>query len=189
MSIQSELTRLTNAKAAIQAAIEGKGVTVPSGTLLDGMASLIESIEAGVGSSGTKLEISTITPSEKIYESNKLTVTHGLGAIPKFVAVMTIDTINKASFGVQFSAIYLPNRYSIGTTNLIYSVGAFYGNSYWDVGSYEFNGFAFSEANIYVNSYSPVSSMTDNSIELCGIYTNSMAGLLAGKTYFLFIGG
>ena len=51
MSIQTELTRLTNAKAAIQTAIEGKGVTVPSGTLLDGMAALIESIEAGGGSS------------------------------------------------------------------------------------------------------------------------------------------
>ena len=47
MSIQTELTRLTNAKAAIQTAIEGKGVTVPSGTLLDGMAALIESIQAG----------------------------------------------------------------------------------------------------------------------------------------------
>ncbi|MGN1129625.1 MAG: hypothetical protein ACI4T6_11825 [Candidatus Flemingiibacterium sp.] len=49
MSIQTELARLTNAKAAIQAAIEGKGVTVPDGTLLDGMASLIEGIEAGGG--------------------------------------------------------------------------------------------------------------------------------------------
>lgn len=47
MSIQSELTRITNAKAAIKTAIEGKGVTVPAGTLLDGIASLIESIEAG----------------------------------------------------------------------------------------------------------------------------------------------
>ena len=47
MSIQTELTRLTNAKAAIKTAIESKGVTVPSDTLLDGMASLIESIEAG----------------------------------------------------------------------------------------------------------------------------------------------
>lgn len=51
MSIQSEITRLTDAKAAIKTAIEGKGVTVPSGTLLDGMASLIESIEAGGDSS------------------------------------------------------------------------------------------------------------------------------------------
>lgn len=49
MSIQTELTRITNAKAAIKAAIEGKGVSVPDGTLLDGMASLIESIEAGGG--------------------------------------------------------------------------------------------------------------------------------------------
>ena len=53
MSIQTELTRLTNAKAAIKTAIEGKGVTVPDTTLLDGMAALIESIEAGGGGSGT----------------------------------------------------------------------------------------------------------------------------------------
>ena len=49
MSIQTEFTRITNAKAAVKAAIEGKGVTVPDGTLLDGMAPLIESIEAGGG--------------------------------------------------------------------------------------------------------------------------------------------
>lgn len=49
MSIQTELSRIINAKAAIRAAIEGKGVTVPDGTLLDGMAALIESIEAGGG--------------------------------------------------------------------------------------------------------------------------------------------
>ena len=49
MSIQSEITRLANAKTAIATAIEGKGVTVPVSTLLDGMAALIESIEAGGG--------------------------------------------------------------------------------------------------------------------------------------------
>ena len=54
MSIQTELARLTNAKAAIQTAIEGKGVTVPDGTLLDGMAALIESIEAGGGGGATE---------------------------------------------------------------------------------------------------------------------------------------
>lgn len=47
MSIQTELTRITNAKAAIKTAIEGKGVTVPDGTLLDGMAALIQGISAG----------------------------------------------------------------------------------------------------------------------------------------------
>ena len=47
MSIQTELTRITNAKAAIKAAIEGKGVTVPTGTKLDGLAALVEAISAG----------------------------------------------------------------------------------------------------------------------------------------------
>ena len=52
MSIQTDLTRIKNAKAAIKAAVEGKGVTVPDGTLLDGMAALIESIEVGGGGGG-----------------------------------------------------------------------------------------------------------------------------------------
>ena len=47
MSIQTQIDRLASAKAAIKTAIEGKGVTVPDGTLLDGMAALIGSIEAG----------------------------------------------------------------------------------------------------------------------------------------------
>ena len=67
MSIQSELTRLTDAKAAIKTAIEGKGVTVPDATLLDGMASLIESIEVGGSSDYTPFELvtmGTIIPTE-----------------------------------------------------------------------------------------------------------------------------
>lgn len=63
MSVQSEITRLENAKAAIKAAIEGKGVTVPDATLLDGMAALIESIEAGGGSPfGEKVFCGLYTP-------------------------------------------------------------------------------------------------------------------------------
>ena len=61
MRIQTELSRIINAKAAIVAAIEGKGVTVPDGTLLDGMAALIESIEAGGGGAG-ELFHTEITP-------------------------------------------------------------------------------------------------------------------------------
>ena len=69
MSIQTELTRITNAKTAIKAAIEGKGVTVPAGTLLDGMAALIESIEAGGGEEtlfGTYFETGSIIPASDI---------------------------------------------------------------------------------------------------------------------------
>ena len=49
MSTANEITRLGNAKAAIAAAIKEKGVTVPSGTKLDGMAALIGQIETGGG--------------------------------------------------------------------------------------------------------------------------------------------
>lgn len=49
MSAQSEIMRLANAKTAIATAIEGKGVTVPEGTKLDGMAALVEAISAGGG--------------------------------------------------------------------------------------------------------------------------------------------
>lgn len=69
MSIQTELTRITNAKAAIKAAVEGKGVTVPNGTLLDGLAALIESIEAGVGadiSPWIDMVTFSITPAEDL---------------------------------------------------------------------------------------------------------------------------
>lgn len=68
MSVQSEITRITNAKAAIKTAIEGKGVTVPDGTLLDGMAALIAGIEAGGGGSVepfTKIISGTITFAER----------------------------------------------------------------------------------------------------------------------------
>ena len=78
MSIQTELTRIINAKAAIKAAIEGKGVTVPDGTLLDGMAALIESIEASGG--GMKVEVFSITPANNMpageYEIGETTITN-----------------------------------------------------------------------------------------------------------------
>ena len=82
MSIQTELTRITNAKAAIKTAIEGKGVTVPDGTLLDGMAALIESIEAGGG--GTPLSMFDISIGEFVPASSEYTVTvdTGWGAAP-----------------------------------------------------------------------------------------------------------
>ena len=44
MSIASEITRLQGAKAAIKAAIEAKGVSVPSETTLDGYATKIAEI-------------------------------------------------------------------------------------------------------------------------------------------------
>ena len=89
MSIQTELTRITNAKAAIKAAIEGKGVTVPDATLLDGMAALIESIQAG-GGGGGGLKVSTGTYTSAA-NTAYITVQHTLGVIPTFAFVYVLD--------------------------------------------------------------------------------------------------
>lgn len=82
MSVQSEITRLENAKAAIKAAIEGKGVTVPDATLLDGMASLIESIVAGGG--GFQVALGTFTPAEtkSLNSLPPISIEHNAGFTP-----------------------------------------------------------------------------------------------------------
>ena len=93
MSIQTELTRIINAKAAIKTAIEGKGVTVPDGTLLDGMAALIESIEAG-GGGGINATAGTITVSSDVAD---YVLTHGLGEVPKFFFIGMMGSYNVLS--------------------------------------------------------------------------------------------
>ena len=69
MSVQTEITRIESAKTAITTAIEGKGVTVPTGTKLDGLAALVESIEAGGGadiSPWADMVTFSITPAEDL---------------------------------------------------------------------------------------------------------------------------
>ena len=91
MSVQSEINRINTAKSAIATAITGKGVTVPDGTLLDGMAALIESIEAGGGggSGGAKVVTGTFTGSSSISTTQRpVASVHGLDFRPKFIFVM-----------------------------------------------------------------------------------------------------
>ena len=123
MSIQTELTRITNAKSAIKTAIEGKGVTVPAGTLLDGMASLIESIEAGGGGGGvlptpfTNITTGTFTLASLAY-CNNYPITHGLGIVPTLFAVY--NDVNVSKSGSIAYVVYLAHS-NTNTTK----VGAF----------------------------------------------------------------
>lgn len=48
MSIQSEITRISDAKSDIADAIEAKGVSVPSSTKIDGYADLIALIDVPI---------------------------------------------------------------------------------------------------------------------------------------------
>lgn len=57
MAISDEITRLQNAKSALKTAIEGKGVSVPASTKLDGYSALVDSIEAGGGDETVVLDL------------------------------------------------------------------------------------------------------------------------------------
>lgn len=71
--------------ASIVAAVEGKGVTVPVGTLLNGMAALIESIQAG----GGNVASGTFTRADRFSD---VTVEHGLGVAPSTIVVVPMPT-------------------------------------------------------------------------------------------------
>lgn len=79
---------------SIVAAVEGKGVTVPDGTLLDGMAALIESIEAG-GGGATGITTGVYIPASTGYEN---VITHGLGVIPKLFAICAGSQVMSGSY-------------------------------------------------------------------------------------------
>ena len=99
MSIQTELTRITNAKTAIKTAIASKGVTVPDGTLLDGMAALIESIEAG-GSGGIVYTSGTLVFSSST-KCEGYELTHGLGQIPQ-IFIITSKSQGHADYSLFY---------------------------------------------------------------------------------------
>ena len=109
MSIQTELTRITNAIAAIKAAVHGMGVTVPEGTLLDGMAALIESIEAGGGGSGN-FATGTFTTTDDI--KSNVVINHNLGVKPKFIIVVSNDSQAYFSSTVPFLTFYYIYQYT-----------------------------------------------------------------------------
>ena len=102
MSISSEITRISNAKTAIAESIANKGVTVPSGTKIDGMATLIDSIQTGGGGGGTS---ETWVLNEYVDTSTKQT----------FVCSFE-------SNGRTFSKLVIGDRKAPGSAGLVYSL-------------------------------------------------------------------
>ena len=132
MSIQTDLTRIKNAKAAIKAAIEGKGVTVPNGTLLDGMAALIESIQAVSGGfeniqtvTGSFTPESLIDTEPQMLPNDKaFTVEHNAGFVPRAAIAYTgkYGTSQLTLYAAIVDGLYGDNGYTIST----YSVHQYY---------------------------------------------------------------
>ena len=102
MSVHSEITRLATAKSDISTAITNKGVTVPSGTKLDGMAALIDSISGG---EDVIIKQVTFNPSGNfLLSNNRCVVTHNCGKIPKAVFIFSDNTnISYVGYGYIFN--------------------------------------------------------------------------------------
>ena len=130
MSIQTELTRITNAKAAIKTAIEGKGVTVPDGTLLEGMASLIESIEAGGANYNSTIVTGSFTlsertkvPGQQYSTSDAFKIEHNAGFVPRTVFLYTGKIATDCpTLYVSVVTNYTGNVYYL-TTSAVYKYG------------------------------------------------------------------
>lgn len=79
MSIQSEITRIENAKSSIKSAIESKGVSVPANAKIDDYGDLVNQItqDGSGGETGGNLYINNLNSSQfdyiwVIYDSNKI---------------------------------------------------------------------------------------------------------------------
>lgn len=105
MSIQTDLTRIKNAKAAIKAAIEGKGVTVPDATLLDGMAALIEAIEAGGGGGDVDLSDMTVCRFEYVTPAENITSKLSLDFRPPSDNIFAIGIASVNGISLESGAI------------------------------------------------------------------------------------
>ena len=120
MSVQTEITRIESAKTAIATAIEGKGVTVPDGTLLNGMASLIESIEAGGGVEN--VAYGSYTPAADVYNiyyadigAKKpiiAVVAGNNGSLSDHIAVFFVSSVESATVSVI----------TYGNTNVMFNI-------------------------------------------------------------------
>ena len=124
MSIQTELTRLTNAKTAIKTAIEGKGVAVPDGTLLDGMAALIDRVEAG----------GSIYTGNFTYESDQtwpnISIEKFGGKFPEWLMVVNTSTTS-ATHKLRLGFYHQKSYATSGTNYLIQDSWLVYQTTYF----------------------------------------------------------
>ena len=177
MSIQTELSRIINAKSAIKAAIEGKGVTVPDATLLDGMAALIESIEAGGGGgSGTGSGYATgkYTVASDITigtaTSNALKIATGLPEVKFFAFSKNLESSG-------------PSNYELISGIWVYNNGAYYGMRYHKTTS---TSSAHYSSNLSNNQYTAQSFYNEGNgvMSINGLTTSTK--IYAGTEYVWF---
>lgn len=112
MSVQSEITRIQNAVNSAIAAIEDKGVSVPSGAGVADLASYIAEIVTG--STGYKVLTGTKTPTEG---ATSLSISHSLGTTPQgaFLIIGSTYTLPTTTNEKRIMALYSGTSAGLGT--------------------------------------------------------------------------
>lgn len=123
MSIASEITRLQSAKADLKTAIEGKGVTVPSATLLDGYADLVDDIPSGGG--GVKHKTGSYIPSAtyNTVGNQEITNISAIGFTPTHF-IFSVDNEQDVS-GQQYAILIAGFITSLSGTLVLRSMGRY----------------------------------------------------------------
>lgn len=112
MSIQTQIGRLTDAKAALKTAIEQKGVAVPEGAPLEQYAPLVEQIADG----GNGYSVETVSAEEQ----NTWTIPEGKCYYILPDGQATIDLYNRA--GTSSSVVYAASGLEIKNFGEFYTV-------------------------------------------------------------------
>jgi hypothetical protein len=123
MSVQTQIDRISGAVSAALAALSEKGVTVPAGTKVDGLAALIAAIEAGGGTvEGQPVQMikGTFVMTE---EASSYTVEHNLGKTPVFVACYREKTTKMTGNENYFVDAFGTSDTNIGQLRSVYSYG------------------------------------------------------------------
>lgn len=171
MSIATEITRLQNAKSAIKTSIEGKGVTVPSTTTLDGYSTLIDSISSGTNS-WTKLgETNITTASTSTSNANIGSVSCGSAASTKdkIIYVRVRDTAGpRAGYFLGSDTFFVNTNKANGSTSAMstaarlihrYTTSSQYGAYSGTYGVYAYSITNAGTVNIY-RRYNSTNSLT-----------------------------
>lgn len=105
MSVATEITRLQGAKADLKTAIEAKGITVPSATLISGYAALVDQIEGGIPDSDGLMDLEIATGDQSGVSSFTLSY------FPKYLLKYTPSSAVTArgGFTIPQTAVTYPN--------------------------------------------------------------------------------
>lgn len=139
MSVQTQIDRISGAVSDALAALTEKGVTVPEGTKVDGLAALIAAIEAGGGGGGVELQYNrlypaatgTFTPAARtLFNTDApLVIEHNAGIKP-FVVLVTSNGMASTN-DLDFIASWIIPHYNVSyyDQNQVYSVSSRRGSS------------------------------------------------------------